>query len=100
MSCCAWRSFFEVLASLIIMPRAVAAGRLQELDAAEQQAAAGDPAADKQWRQCFVTALNHAVMQGVSAATAAAAATAGGAAASEAEQDKRRWVLFGSCCFH
>ncbi|WIA43974.1 hypothetical protein OEZ86_010360 [Tetradesmus obliquus] len=63
------------------------AAAFQELDTAEQQAAAGDPAAEKQWRRCFVTALNHAVMQGVSAATAAAAA-AGGAAGSETEQDK------------
>uniref|UniRef100_A0A383VFG0 Uncharacterized protein n=1 Tax=Tetradesmus obliquus TaxID=3088 RepID=A0A383VFG0_TETOB len=63
------------------------AAAFQELDTAEQQAAAGDPAADKQWRRCFVTSLNHAVMQGVSAATAAAAA-AGGTAGSETEQDK------------
>ncbi|WIA23482.1 hypothetical protein OEZ85_000227 [Tetradesmus obliquus] len=64
------------------------AAAFQELDTAEQQAAAGDPAADKQWRRCFVTALNHAVMQGVSAATAAAAAATAGAAGSEAEHDK------------
>jgi hypothetical protein len=68
---------------------------MQELDAAEQQAAAaaGDPNADQQWRKCFVTALNHAVMQGVSAAAAQKAAAAGNGAGSEAEQDRRRWVL-------
>jgi hypothetical protein len=70
--------------------------QLQELDAAEQHASAGDPAADKQWRRCFVTALNHAVMQGVSAASAAAAASAGDDG-SEAEQDRRRCVMWLYC---
>jgi hypothetical protein len=29
--------------------------QVQGLDAAEQHASAGDPAADKQWQRCFVT---------------------------------------------
>ncbi len=43
---------------------------MQELEEAAAAAAAGDPSADKAWKASFVTALNHAALKNVAAATA------------------------------
>ena len=41
---------------------------LQELEVAEAAAEAGDPSADKHWRESFVTALNSAAMHNIASA--------------------------------